>query len=125
MQIGNFPPIYHFALEGVAFWVAFRLYLTLRKRDSLNLRKRIPIVIGGVIGAALGSKLFYWFEDPGLFLQHLGDWQMLAEGKSLVGALIGGWIGIELSKKINGVKSATGDSFVLPLAVGMLIGRIG
>ena len=125
MQVGQFPPSYHLVFEALGFWVAFRLYLKLRKRDSLNLEKRLPILIGGMLGAAIGCKLFYWLENPVVFVQHLTDWQMLLSGKSLVGALVGGWIFIELTKKIVRVKSATGDSFVVPLAAGILVGRIG
>lgn len=125
MQIGQFPPIFHMAIETLSFWIAFRLYLKLRKRDSLNLQKRVPVLIGGILGAAIGSKLFFWLEDPMTVLQNITDIRLLTEGKSLVGALVGGWIGIELAKKLSKVYSATGDSFVLPLAVGMLVGRIG
>jgi prolipoprotein diacylglyceryltransferase len=125
LHIGQFPPVYHLVIEMIAFWVAFRLYLTLKKRDSLNLQKRVAILIGGILGAAIGSKLLYFLEDPGLFISLLPNWQSLMEGKSLVGALTGGWVGIELAKKINKVKSATGDSFVLPLAVAIMVGRIG
>lgn len=125
MQIGQFPPIYHLAIETLSFWIAFRLYIKLRKRDSLNLQKRIPVLFGGILGAAIGSKLLFFLEDPVSTLQHLSDPRLWMEGKSLVGALIGGWIAIELAKKLTHVKSATGDSFVLPLAVGIMVGRIG
>lgn len=125
MHIGQFPPVYHLALETLAFWIAFRLYLMLKKRDSLNRQKRIPIVFAGIVGAAIGSKLLFWLEDPATVLQHITDIKLLTEGKSLVGALLGGWVGIEIAKKLSKVKSSTGDSFVLPLSVGMLVGRIG
>ncbi len=50
---------------------------------------------------------------------------MLLSGKTIVGGLLGGWIGVELVKKKFGVKRATGDLFVFPLVVGIAIGRVG
>src|SRR5437016_4543505 len=46
-------------------------------------------------------------------------------GKTIVGALLGGWIGVEIAKKFLRVRSSTGDLFVLPLAFGIAIGRVG
>ena len=46
-------------------------------------------------------------------------------GKTIVGGLAGGLIAVELVKKRFGVRSATGDLFAIPLAVGIAVGRIG
>lgn len=46
-------------------------------------------------------------------------------GESLVGGLLGGLIGVETAKVCIGWKSSTGDDFVLPLIVGISIGRVG
>jgi prolipoprotein diacylglyceryltransferase len=46
-------------------------------------------------------------------------------GQSIVGGLLGGLLGVELAKKLCGVRESTGDAFVLPLVAGMATGRIG
>src|SRR5260221_11390397 len=46
-------------------------------------------------------------------------------GKTIVGALIGGLIAVELAKHILGIKQRTGDLFAVPLCLGIAIGRIG
>lgn len=46
-------------------------------------------------------------------------------GKSIMGAIIGGIIAIELYKKIIGISGSTGAYFVPSLAIGIAIGRIG
>lgn len=46
-------------------------------------------------------------------------------GQSIVGALIGGLLGVELAKRLAGVAASSGDHFVLPLAAGIAIGRVG
>jgi prolipoprotein diacylglyceryltransferase len=46
-------------------------------------------------------------------------------GKTIVGGLLGGWLGVELVKKLSGIKRRTGDLFALPLCVGIAVGRVG
>jgi prolipoprotein diacylglyceryltransferase len=46
-------------------------------------------------------------------------------GKTIVGGLLGGWLGVEIVKKLSGIKRRTGDLFALPLCVGIAVGRIG
>lgn len=125
MHIGQFPPVFHLALEALAFWIGGALYFRLKKKDTLTENQRPWIIVGGCLGAAIFSKLFFWLEDPQWFVQHITSVEALMMGKSLVGALIGGWIGIETAKKIVKVQSATGDSWVIPLAVGIMVGRLG
>jgi len=46
-------------------------------------------------------------------------------GKTIVGALIGGLLAVELIKRYIGFSTSTGDLYAIPLAVGIAIGRIG
>jgi prolipoprotein diacylglyceryltransferase len=46
-------------------------------------------------------------------------------GKTIVGGLLGGWIGVEIVKRFSGIHRRTGDLFALPLCVGIAVGRIG
>lgn len=87
--------------------------------------KALWIVVGAILGAAIGAKLLYWFEDPAKTLENWHNLDYLMEGKTIVGGLLGGLIGVETAKKFIGWTRSTGDDFVLPLAVGMMIGRIG
>ena len=43
----------------------------------------------------------------------------------MVGGLLGGLAGVEVAKKIAGVAQSTGDAFVFPILLGLMIGRIG
>jgi phosphatidylglycerol---prolipoprotein diacylglyceryl transferase len=115
----------HSGFEALAFLVGGLLYYRLKKRDTLTEKERPWVVLTGCIGAALGCKIFFWLENPQWFINHLTDCVALAAGKSLVGALVGGWLGVETAKAVLGVKSTTGDTFVVPLIVGIIIGRIG
>ncbi|TWE08779.1 prolipoprotein diacylglyceryl transferase [Neobacillus bataviensis] len=115
----------HLLFETVAYFIGFRVYLYTRNKGRIPLDKAIWVVVGATLGAAIGSKVLYWFEDPVKTVENWNNFVYLAEGKTIVGGLIGGLIGVETVKKLIGWTRSTGDDFVLPLSVGMMIGRIG
>jgi prolipoprotein diacylglyceryltransferase len=49
----------------------------------------------------------------------------LISGKTIVGALAGGLLTVELVKRYIGLHQSTGDLYAIPLALGIAIGRIG
>ncbi len=104
-----------------------RLPLSLRRRfgDHLVTPLRWAVVAAAVTGAALGSKLLFWLEDPQLTWQHLHDPTYFLGGKTIVGALAFGLITVELAKRYIGLRASTGDLYAIPLALGIAIGRIG
>lgn len=117
----------HIVFETLAYLVGFRLYLWRRRRfgDHVDDGPRWSIVTAAAVGAVVGSRLLYWLEDPAATLEHFRHPTVLLAGKTVVGALLGGWIAVEIVKRFIGVREATGDLFAIPLAVGMSIGRIG
>lgn len=127
LHLGSFRLHPHLVFETLAYALAFRLYLWLRKRkgDAIDHANRWWVIAAAAMGAAAGSKILYWFEDPWLTLQHLGDPTSLFGGKTIVGALIGGLVAVEWMKKRLKITRRTGDLFALPLCIGIAIGRIG
>lgn len=113
----------------LAYAVGMRVFLRERRRLAPpGLRdgeRSLMVGVGAICGAAIGAKLSFWFDDPLAAFAHFPDWRHLLEGKSIVGALLGGLLGVELAKHMTGVTSSTGDAFVRPLAIGMMIGRVG
>jgi prolipoprotein diacylglyceryltransferase len=127
IHAGPFRLHAHLVFETLAYALAFQSYLWLRRRrgDVVDDTNRWWVIAAAAFGAAVGSKLLYWFEDPRLTLQHLDDPAFLLGGKTIVGALIGGLIAVEWIKKRKGMTHRTGDLFAVPLCVGIAIGRIG
>jgi phosphatidylglycerol:prolipoprotein diacylglycerol transferase len=119
--------LWHFFLESLAYLVAFRLYLHERRKrgDFLDTPHRWTIVVAAIAGAAIGSKLLYWLEDPQKTLHHWNDLAYLMAGKTIVGAILIGTISVELAKRHAGITRRTGDLFAIPLAAGVAIGRLG
>ncbi len=117
----------HLLFETAAYAIAFRVYLTLRRRagDALADTDRWWIIAAAAMGAMVGSKMLYWVEDPAMTLAHWRDLAYLMSGKTIVGALIGGLLAVELAKRVLRIERRTGDLFAVPLCVGIAIGRIG
>jgi prolipoprotein diacylglyceryltransferase len=107
--------------------VAAVSYLLSRRRfgDSISTPVRWVVVATAVAGGAIGSKLLFLLEEPRLTAQNLHNPTYLTGGKTIVGALVFGLLSVELMKRYTGVKPSTGDLYVIPLALGIAIGRIG
>ena len=83
------------------------------------------LAVGAILGAALGSKLVAWSQDPETAFAGFPDFVALIQGKTVVGGFLGGLIGVEIAKNRLGYIRSTGDLFVYPCLVGIIIGRIG
>lgn len=116
----------HWILEAAAYAIGFRVFLSLRKRrgDAIPETTRITVIAGAAIGAALGAKLLAALMDPAALFANADPRTFLA-GKTIVGGLLGGLAGVELTKLALGERRSTGDLLVLPLCLGMSIGRVG
>ena len=115
----------HLILEYLAFFVAFRYYVFLRKRstDTISSNNRLSIIVGAIFGALFFSRLIAFFENP--VLHYDQGWFSILNNKTIMGGLFGGLLGVELAKKIIGEKQSSGDMFTLPIIFGIIVGRIG
>ena len=116
----------HLILEYLAFFIAFRYYVYLRKgsEDSISSMNRLSIILGAVIGALIGSRLLGFLETPMVSISQ-GNIIQLLNTKTIMGGLFGGLLGVELAKKIIGESQSSGDLFTFPIILGIFIGRIG
>jgi phosphatidylglycerol:prolipoprotein diacylglycerol transferase len=126
-HLGSWKIHPHLVFEALAYSLAFRFYLYQRRRsgDALDDANRWWVIAAAAVGAVVGSRLLYWFEDPQLTLRNWSNPAFLMGGKTIVGALIGALFSVEGTKKILGIKSRTGDLFAAPLCLGIAIGRLG
>ncbi len=116
----------HILFESIAYTVALSLVLRNVRKDSISPPQRTFIIVGGMLGALVGAKALVILQHINLFWQNSPQFLLLLlQGKTIVGALLGAVIGVEITKKIIGVKQSTGDVFAYPLILGTAIGRIG
>lgn len=115
----------HVLFESLSYFIGFRVYLWTRRPSEMSRLMSLQILAGTILGAALGAKLLFWLEDPAAAWEQLRQLHFLWGGKTIVGGLLGGLIGVELTKKWVGWTRSTGDDFAYPLILGLCIGRIG
>ena len=113
-------PVYFWALiAGVAIG---GVYWYFQGKDDA----RIPMVyLGGLVGAFLGAKAAFLLAEGWLYDEHPQRWQILASGKSVMGALPGGWAGVEITKRFLGYEAVTGDRFARLIPLPLILGRLG
>ena len=116
----------HPLFETLSFILGWQYYRLLRNRkgDFLTEDYRWTLVIGAALGALIGSRLLASLESPALFL-HPPSWLYYIAGKTVVGGIVGGIFGVEITKWITGTKRRTGDLYAFPLLFAIMIGRVG
>ncbi len=99
-------------------------FLDVRRRNTLS-DNSFYILMSAVAGGAIGSKvpmiLLYWRE----IAAHWPDLGILLSGRSIVGALVGGALGVYIVKRSLGIRGRRGDPFAPAMAAGIAVGRLG
>lgn len=83
------------------------------------------VFVGAIIGAYSGAKLVFIAVEWPAFFGAADQWIRLAAGKSILGALLGGYAGVEIAKKMIGYREPTGDWFAVGVPLAIAAGRIG
>jgi prolipoprotein diacylglyceryltransferase len=119
-------PRLHYAsfmlLALVVFLVARHFVPRPRALAVLPLWKRAALGLSAFVGGSLGTKLPFALARPSGWLDG-SAW--FSDGKTIVAGLIGAYLAVELTKYALDVRVKTGDTFALPLALAMAVGRWG
>lgn len=91
------------------------------RRDS----RLLYIGLTGMIGAFVGAKILFWIAEGWAVRAPMDFVVRWGAGKSVLGALLGGYAGVEIAKKALGYQSATGDWFAVIVPFGIAWGRVG
>lgn len=129
--VGSFGPVTlytHDVFTVLALIVGLGIYyLELRRRRMLD----APIVwisLTAVLCGAIGARLITAWEHPEYYAA-MADrpFSEVIErsGKSILGALAGGYLGIVLAKRAFDYRQSTGDCYALAIPVATAIGRVG
>jgi prolipoprotein diacylglyceryltransferase len=107
----------------VAAAVFFSAWIwTTRKSSSVT---SIPIVMGAIFGGFVGAKLGFVVAEAPLWWREPDFWARMLFGKTILGALLGGWIGVEFAKWVSGERRRLGDAFAGIIPLGIAAGRLG
>lgn len=112
--------VYYIIFNIIGLVAAFMVSKWIPNRTNSNLtpEQQLKNLAGLVTGAIIGSKI------P-VMLSYGFDSIVLLSSKSIYGALIGAYIGINISKRISGIKGNFGDIYIMPLCIGVFFGKIG
>jgi phosphatidylglycerol:prolipoprotein diacylglycerol transferase len=106
-------------LAGI--FVSIFLWSQMIKRDD----RLVLVYVAALAGAFLGAKLVYLGAEGWLHWHDANRWVILATGKSVTGALLGGYLAVEIAKRLLGYRGTTGDWFAVIVPVGIVLGRVG
>lgn len=127
MNVNLIGSVSYSIFSVLAYSAAGVIFYLETKRKKIGSEQLIYIVFAALLGALIGSRLgsalfvyreFYSRNPLALLSPEVG-------GKTIVGGLIGGYLGVIIAKKILKVNRSTGDLFAPGLALGIAIGRIG
>ena len=127
---GSFVVQTHDVFSVLALVVGLALYYrSLRRAGMLDERivlASLAVVSGGVIGARVSTA----WEHPAYYADAIAvgapiGWIVEHSGKSILGALAGGYLAGVLAKRALGYRGSTADHYALAIAVASAIGRIG
>ncbi|MEM9827579.1 MAG: prolipoprotein diacylglyceryl transferase family protein [Planctomycetota bacterium] len=103
---------------AAGWWISRRT----QAQIAIKSWQRYGLLFGAFCGAMIGAKLPFVFVDWDAFLSGAAWFQ---NGKTILFGLVGGYIGVELAKWAFDIHVRTGDSFAVPVAVTIAIGRLG
>jgi len=106
-------------LAGI--FVSIACWSRIARRDE----RLVLIYIAALAGAFLGAKLVYLAAEGWLHWHEANRWVILATGKSITGALLGGYLAVEITKRLLKYPGITGDWFAFIAPLGIMLGRIG
>jgi len=106
-------------LAGI--FVSIFLWSRAAQRDN----RLVLIYVAALAGAFLGAKIVYLAAEGWLHWHDANRWVVLATGKSITGALLGGYAAVEIAKRLLNYRDATGDWFAVIAPLGIMLGRVG
>ena len=123
-------------LAMVVFLLARRVLPRSEGLAAVSWRKRAGLLLAAFVGGSLGGKLPFaasaflsWLsgtpqlDGRAIAAEFVSAW--IGDGKTIVAGLIGAYLAVELAKRLLGVRVKTGDSFAVPLALALAVGRWG
>ena len=127
-QLGPLTLMTHDAFTVLALAVGLAIYYReLRVRGWLG-GPIVWISLAAVLGGAIGARVITSWEHVELYAAFADrPFSEVIEhsGKSILGALAGGYLAIALTKRAFWYTRSTGDCYLLAIPVATAIGRIG
>jgi prolipoprotein diacylglyceryltransferase len=115
----------HQLFVGLGVLAALVVFVLESRRRGHDDDRLLIVVTGALVGGAIFMRMGTWLQHV-----HLRENASLAEqwlygNRSILGGLVGAWLGVHVAKRLCGYRLRTGDLFAPAVALGMAVGRIG
>ena len=102
-------------------------FLTVPRGGKVSIENSCYIVLSALFFGFIGSKILVIVENLEFLIKDFSSIkQLLFNGKSIIGGLICGYVGVRFIKRRLNIESVrTGNKIAPAIALGMAIGRIG
>jgi len=97
----------------------------IKRQGKSDPRGTIPILVSALVFGTLGAKIPIWIAHYPEIFNDSFTFARLLSGRTIVGGFIGGFLGVQLVKKVLGVKIRKGNQIAPGIALGMMFGRTG
>lgn len=115
----------HPVFVALGVLVAGAVFLAESRRRGQTDERLVYVVLGALVGGALLMRLGTWLQHVDLRQNASLAEHWLYGNRSILGGLVGAWLGVHVAKRLCGYRSRTGDLFAPAVAAGMAVGRIG
>jgi phosphatidylglycerol:prolipoprotein diacylglycerol transferase len=120
----------HDFFSVLAVLVGFAIYYRSLRRNGVLEEKIVIASVAVLVGGVVGARLITAWEHPAFYTEAVAagaplGWIIENSGKSILGALAGGYLAGVIAKRLLGYRGSTADHYALALPVATAIGRIG
>jgi phosphatidylglycerol---prolipoprotein diacylglyceryl transferase len=124
-SIAGIPIPTHGVFVALGVAVAVLVFVAEARRRGQTDERMMYVVLGALLGGAVFMRLGTWLQHVDLRQNASLAEQWMYGNRSILGGLVGAWLGVHVAKSLVGYRSRTGDLFAPAVAAGMAVGRIG
>jgi phosphatidylglycerol:prolipoprotein diacylglycerol transferase len=121
--LGVLPTHSLFVALGVT--AALAVFTVEARRRGQTDDRVLYVVVGALVGGAVFMRLGTWMQHVDLRQNASLVEHWLYGNRSILGGLVGAWLGVHVAKRLVGYTTRTGDLFAPAVALGMAVGRVG
>lgn len=115
----------HALFVGLGVLVAAAVFVIEARRRGQTDERVLYVVMGALVGGAIFMRMGTWLQHLEVDRNAGLVQQWLHGNRSILGGLVGAWLGVHVAKRLVGYRSRTGDLFAPAVALGMAVGRVG
>lgn len=123
--VGEFEVSSYATFMLLGLLVGLGVYYITAKKDKVFNHNSSVILQAGLISGIIGAKIPGWIVDYKMIMDSLPDVGPLLSGRTILGGLLGGSLGVLITKRVLGIRDRRGNQFAPGIAIGIGIGRIG